>query len=85
VNLFLQQRASGVWSLRIPKKFKLDRFPADCHQPHRSKSSQQTARFKAGATKAKGSPAKTGRDNNNKTAVITTAQPNNANFVHKKE
>jgi len=26
-------------------------------------------------------PAKTGRDNNNKTAVITTAQPNSANFA----
>lgn len=29
-------------------------------------------------------PAKTGRDSNSNTAVITTAQPNNANFVHKK-
>ncbi len=29
-------------------------------------------------------PAKTGRDNNNKTAVITTAQPNSANFVPQK-
>jgi hypothetical protein len=25
-----------------------------------------------------------GSDNNNKTAVISTAQPNKANFVHKK-
>lgn len=29
-------------------------------------------------------PASTGRDSNSNTAVITTAQPNNANFVHKK-
>lgn len=27
-------------------------------------------------------PASTGRDNNNKTAVITTAQPNNANLCN---
>jgi len=33
-------------------------------------------------TKVLSIPARTGRDNNNKTAVITTAQPNSANFVH---
>lgn len=27
-------------------------------------------------------PARTGNDNNNKTAVITTAQPNNANLCN---
>ena len=30
-------------------------------------------------------PASTGKDNNNNTAVITTAQPNKANFVHKND
>lgn len=35
------------------------------------------AKFIAGRT----SPANTGKDNNNNTAVITTAQPNKANFV----
>jgi len=46
-------------------------------------SSQQIARFIAGATS--GLPASTGRDNNNKTAVITTAQPNKANFALQKK
>ena len=39
-------------------------------------SSQQIAKFKSGRTL----PAKTGKDNNNNTAVITTAHPNKANF-----
>jgi hypothetical protein len=41
-------------------------------------SFQQTARFRAGTTLV--SPAKTGRDNNNKTAVTTTAHPNKASL-----
>ena len=43
-------------------------------------SFQQTARFIADTTSSL--PAKTGRDNNNKTAVITTAQPNNASLCN---
>jgi hypothetical protein len=43
-------------------------------------NSQQLARFKAG-TISINLPAKTGKDNNNNTAVITTAQPNKASFV----
>jgi hypothetical protein len=42
-------------------------------------SFQQLARFKAGTIYFK-LPAKTGRDNNSKTAVITTAQPNKASL-----
>jgi len=38
----------------------------------------QTARFRAGTTSV--SPAKTGRDNNNNTAVTTTAHPNKASL-----
>ena len=37
---------------------------------------QHTARFRAGTI----SPAKTGKDNNNKIAVINTAQTNNGNL-----
>jgi hypothetical protein len=44
-------------------------------------SFQQLARFKAG-TISNNLPAKTGRDNNNKTAVITTAQPNRASLCN---
>jgi len=70
-----------VLSLGIPKKFELNRFPTDCAKSifH---SSQHIARFRAGTISE--TPAKTGSDNNNKTAVISTAQPNKANFVHKK-
>lgn len=42
-------------------------------------NSQQLARFKAG-TISINLPAKTGKDNNNNTAVITTAQPNKASL-----
>jgi hypothetical protein len=68
-------------SLKIPEKLKLNRFPADCVIISYN-DSQHIAKFRAGAIC--GSPAKTGSDNNNKTAVISTAQPNKANFVHKK-
>jgi hypothetical protein len=43
-------------------------------------SFQQLARYKAGTILSL--PAKTGNDNNNNTAVTTTAHPNNANFDH---
>jgi hypothetical protein len=43
-------------------------------------SFQHIARFRAGAIC--GSPAKTGSDNNNKTAVISTAQPNKASLCN---
>jgi hypothetical protein len=39
---------------------------------------QQTARFKAGTIR--NSPANTGKDNNNNTAVTTTAHPNKASL-----
>jgi hypothetical protein len=41
---------------------------------------QHIARFKAGTIVAL--PAKTGNDNNNKTAVTTTAHPNKANLCN---
>ena len=44
-------------------------------------NSQQLARFKAG-TISMNLPAKTGKDNNNNTAVITTAQPNKASLCN---
>ena len=68
----------GVWPLKFPKKFKLNRLPADCDILLYN-GSQNTAKFKAGRIP----PASTGKDNNNNTAVITTAHPNKANFVHK--
>jgi hypothetical protein len=43
-------------------------------------SFQHLAKFKAGTIKL---PAKTGKDNNNNTAVITTAQPNKANLCNR--
>jgi hypothetical protein len=46
-------------------------------------SSQQFTRFKAG-TISINLPAKTGNDNNNNTAVITTAHPNKASFAPQK-
>src|SRR5947209_12812766 len=59
----------------MPKKFKLNRFPADCVTDH---SSQHMARFRAGTIL----PANTGKDNKSKTAVTTTAQPNKANLCN---
>jgi hypothetical protein len=44
-------------------------------------SSQQIARFKAGTIYIN-LPAKTGKDNNNNTAVITTAHPNKASLCN---
>lgn len=46
-------------------------------------SSQQIARLKAGTIYIN-LPAKTGKDNNNNTAVITTAHPNKASFAPQK-
>jgi len=43
-------------------------------------SSHHIARFRAGAIF--GPPANTGKDNNNNTAVITTAHPNNASLCN---
>jgi hypothetical protein len=43
-------------------------------------SSQQIARFKAGTIY--NLPANTGKDNNSKTAVTTTAHPNKANLCN---
>lgn len=59
--------------MKIPNK---GFFPADCVKEN---SFQQLAIFKAGTNKI---PANTGKDNNNKTAVITTAQPNNASLCN---
>ena len=65
----------GVWPLKLSKKFKLNRLPADCDILLYN-GSQNIAKFNAGRIP----PAKTGKDNNNNTAVITTAHPNKANF-----
>jgi hypothetical protein len=67
-----------VWSLRLSKKFKLNRLPSDC-EIFSYNGSQNTAKFKAGRFSL---PAKTGKDNNNNTAVITTAHPNKANLCN---
>lgn len=64
-------------SLKNPKKSKFNLFPADCVIHH---NSQQLARFKAGAMSS--SPAKTGKDNNNNTAVTIIAHPNKANLCN---
>ena len=61
----------GVWPLRFSKKFKLNRLPTDCDILLYN-GSQNIAKFKAGRIS---SPAKTGKDNNSNTAVITTAHP----------
>lgn len=76
-----QQMNDGVQSLRISKILKYIRFPADCVK-NSCNSSQHIPKFK-GSTRYNfwWEPAKIGRDNNNKTAVITTAQPNSANFI----
>lgn len=80
----VQVSNSGAQSLRFHTDMKFCVLPADClHSIISLESSQHTARFRAGTINI-GLPANTGRDNNNKTAVITTAQPNSANFVHKK-
>ena len=68
----LQQKYFGVQPLRFSKKFKLNRLPADCDILSYN-GSQKTAKFKAGRISL---PARTGNDNNNKTAVITTAHAN---------
>ena len=75
----LQQKYFGVQSLRFSKKLKLNRLPADC-EIFSYNGSQKTAKFRAGRISL---PAKTGKDSNSNTAVITTAHPNKANFVHK--
>ena len=67
----------GVWPLRLSRKFKLNRLPADCDILLYN-GSQLIAKFNAGRISL---PASTGRDNNNNTAVITTAHPNKANFI----
>ena len=56
--------------------YKLNRLPAD-NDIFIYNGFQNTAKFKAGRFSL---PAKTGKDNNNNTAVITTAHPNKANF-----
>ena len=67
-----------MWSLRLSKKFKLNRLPSDC-DIFSYNGSQKIAKFKAGRFSL---PAKTGKDNNNNTAVITTAHPNKANLCN---
>jgi hypothetical protein len=67
-----------VWPLRFSKKFKLNRLPSDC-DIHLYNGSQKTAKFRAGRFSL---PAKTGNDNNNKTAVITTAHANSINLCN---
>jgi hypothetical protein len=74
----LQPKYFGVWPLRFSKKFKLNRLPADCVILLYN-GSQNTAKFRAGRISL---PAKTGNDNNNKTAVITTAQANKINLCN---
>ena len=66
----------GVWPLKLSKKFKLNRLPADCDILLYN-GSQKIAKFKAGRISL---PARTGSDNNNKTAVITTAHANKINL-----
>jgi len=68
-----------VQSLRIPLKFKLKRFPAD-NVINTNNMFQHIAKFKAGAIN--NSPANTGNDNSNNTAVTTTAHPNKANLCN---
>ena len=67
-----------MWPLRFSKKFKPNRLPADCDILIYN-GSQNTAKFRAGRISL---PAKTGNDNNNKTAVITTAHANNINLCN---
>ena len=55
-------------------------FPSDCIKLIFN-SSQKTARFKASGIE-KATPASTGSDNNNNTAVTTTAHPNNASLCN---
>ena len=74
----LQPKYFGVWSLRFSKKFKLNRLPTDCDILIYN-GSQNTAKFNAGRINL---PAKTGSDNNNRTAVITTAHANNINLCN---
>ena len=71
-NSKLQPKYFGVWPLRFSKKFKPNRLPADCDILIYN-GSQKIAKFKAGRVSL---PASTGNDNNNKTAVITTAHAN---------
>ena len=54
-------------------------FPADCAILHNSVF-QHIAIFKSGRIIQRVQPARTGNDNNNNTAVITTAHPNKANL-----
>lgn len=74
----LQPKYFGVWPLRLSKKLKLNKLPADC-DIFSYNGFQNTAKFNAGT---KSLPANTGKDNNNKTAVITTAHPNKANLCN---
>ena len=74
----LQQKYFGVWPLRFSKKFKLNKLPADC-DIFSYNGSQNTAKFKAGRFSL---PARTGNDNNSKTAVITTAHANKINLCN---
>jgi len=67
-----------VWPLRFSKKFKRNRLPSDC-DIYSYNGSQNTAKFRAGRFSL---PAKTGNDNNNKTAVITTAHANKINLCN---
>jgi hypothetical protein len=67
-----------MWPLRFSKKLKLNRLPADC-DIYSYNGSQNTAKFRAGRFSL---PAKTGSDNNNKTAVITTAHANKINLCN---
>lgn len=77
-NSKLQPKYFGVWPLRFSKKFKLKKLPADCDILWYN-GSQKTAKFRAGRFSL---PAKTGSDNNNKTAVITTAHANNISLCN---
>jgi hypothetical protein len=56
----------------------LSKHPADKDIINTYISFQQLAKYKAGSIL----PAKTGKDNNNNMAVITTAHPNKANLCN---
>ena len=74
----LQPKYFGVQSLKFSKKFKLNKLPAD-RDILLYNGFQNIAKFKAGSISL---PANTGKDNNNNTAVITTAHPNKANLCN---
>jgi len=67
-----------VLSLRIQRKLKLSLFPADWVIIN---CSQNIAEYKAGRITII-IPAKTGKDNSNKTAVTNMAHPNNGTLCN---